>query len=206
MARHDLDIGLVERLLEQLRGGAADSVSTSARTRSGSASMSMPTMRVSGRQTRAPTTSPACVPALPEQWTMARGVKPSARALLGDLGHGRGIGHRAQRIGDAVGHDIGLAALGAASLSARSRMAPLRSPFHGTSCRVAPNRRLSSALPVLAVLGRGRRQPAVIDGEMAVEPELAAAAAATWRWLFDCTTPPDTSVSDAAQQSPRCST
>jgi hypothetical protein len=49
---------------------------TSAATRSGSASMS--TMSVSGNTEAAPRASPACVPPLPEQCTMARGVKPKA--------------------------------------------------------------------------------------------------------------------------------
>jgi hypothetical protein len=35
----------------------------------------------------------------------------------------------------------------------------------------------------------------MIDREVAGQPELGRRAAATWRWLFDCTTPPETSVS-----------
>ena len=77
MAGDDLDVGLVERLVEQRRPPRGRRPARRPRTRSGSASMSMPTMRVSGRQARAPTTSPACVPALPEQCTIARGTTPS---------------------------------------------------------------------------------------------------------------------------------
>ena len=102
---------------------------------------------------------------------MAPGTKPSAAHCSRDLGHGRGIGHRAQRIGDAVGHDVGLAALGLQPVGKVADGAvAIAVPRHVVQggAEQAVEQRIAGA----AVLGRGRRQPAVIDGEMAVEPEL----------------------------------
>ena len=99
------------------------------------------------------------------------GNEAQRRALLGDLGHGRGIGHRAQRIGDAVGHDIGLAALALQLLGKIADGAvAIAVPRHVVQggAEQAVEQRIAGA----AILGGGWCQPAVIDGEMAVEPEL----------------------------------
>ena len=99
------------------------------------------------------------------------GNETQRRALLGDLGHGRGIGHRAQGIGDAVGHDIGLAALGLQPFGKVADGAvAIAVPRHVVQggAEQAVEQRIAGA----AILRRGRCQPAVIDGKMTVEPEL----------------------------------
>ena len=61
-------------VVDTLQGNQERSV----RTLSGSASISMPTIRVFSKQMDAPRTSPACVPALPEACTIADGINPNA--------------------------------------------------------------------------------------------------------------------------------
>ena len=51
-------------------------------------------------------------------------------------------------------------------------MAPLPSPFHGTSCNARAEQTVEQSVAGVRVFGRRRRQPAVIDSEMAREAQL----------------------------------
>ena len=75
----DLDIRFAKRGAQH-RGGTVTIIDDVRPDALGvSASMSMPTMRVSGMASAAPTINPACVAALPEQCTIAVGRKSSSR-------------------------------------------------------------------------------------------------------------------------------
>jgi hypothetical protein len=79
MACDDFHARFVKRNIEQF-GRFSRHATTSAHTRAGSASISIPIIPVFGIAAAAPTTRPAWVPALPVQCTMAAGRKSNCAA------------------------------------------------------------------------------------------------------------------------------
>ena len=96
--------------------------------------------------------------------------KARLRGLRFDLGDGRGIGDRAQRVRDAVGHEVGLVPLRLEIVDQRANGGvAVAGPWHVMEMRAeqAVEERVAGGF----VFRRRRCEAAVIDGEMAGKTE-----------------------------------